>query len=450
MRKITFSFITIVLLFLACNVSQQINAEVPKLEEQFIYSLTSFNGRGYSHTFAGEESEKIYILADGESIISPRKTFVYYWPITDELMTEPSLLDIELSGVLVVDTPSGPFEYNLDTYTFYNNAGNFEQNWQISLGHEAEEVWENYKQLQRQFQELNINFQREAEAYEKRANELMERGLSLRSEGKDTSEIIALLKSLKAPEIPDNPITRVYQVPPAEPKMGFVINLDPGTYPIYFLAGDGKIMEGSQKELVVFSTEREDMIGIEVIPENKWNRPTASRTPSSVIYVDGSEALFLRPFTQKEFNNQHYARLRQNDSEGNPNFMSLYKMQYIPGAKISMTSKEGKSELLEEGGFYVEQEPGPQLGYSIIPVGDSGDLTEKRDPDMTAHHFQLEGEQRSYHFEVFDTDGNPLPTGRREVRVITAASTAYPVYLLALLPGIPPLLLVIRKRKKTI
>ena len=54
------------------------------LRREFVYGLTLFDGGQYQGTFCPEEIGTIYLVAGVASVFSPRRTDVYYWPLTKE------------------------------------------------------------------------------------------------------------------------------------------------------------------------------------------------------------------------------------------------------------------------------------------------------------------------------------------------------------------------------
>ena len=95
-------------------------------------------------------------------------------------------------------------------------------------------------------------------------------------------------------------------------QQAFILNLDPGTYSIRLVNPDGTVMESSEKTVIVHDRSRSNGIGFEVIPGDRWTRPESSVTPSSVLYVDGSADLYLRPFFEEEFNDLAYEKTINN------------------------------------------------------------------------------------------------------------------------------------------
>ena len=52
--------------------------------EEFVYGVNAYNGTLYQGVFHPPSVDTIYLLADKVNIISPRKTIIYYWAVTNE------------------------------------------------------------------------------------------------------------------------------------------------------------------------------------------------------------------------------------------------------------------------------------------------------------------------------------------------------------------------------
>ena len=79
----------------------------PERTEQLIYSILAFDGKDYSGTFCREDSDTIYLMANASSFLSPKTTFVYYWPITEEWKTDTEILDKTMEGALEITGKNG-------------------------------------------------------------------------------------------------------------------------------------------------------------------------------------------------------------------------------------------------------------------------------------------------------------------------------------------------------
>jgi hypothetical protein len=438
------SRIAAALLLLLC--AGALFADVPVREEQFIYSILAFNGKDYAGTFVREEADTIYLVADVDNFLTVRNVFVYFWPITQDWKTDTSALNVPFEGTLELGGREvEPEMLGMTPYTYYNIRGEYELNWKVAKEAEAEAAWQHYQDL------MDAYWQSVSEYYEKRAlyeamlNELTVTITKMRDEGKDVTALIDTLKELKAPPEPQYPSE--YIVPPLPIQKAFILNLPVGEYEIRFFTEDGKIMEGSERRIVAFEKRRAEAIGLEVIPGDKWTRPVESKTPASVLYVDGSTDLYIRPFYQQEYNDLFYEKMRKNDAKGNPTLMKWVRIQQVPRARVEVTGRASESRMLREEPFYVEQAKGAALGYQIVPFDPQGKHKD-REPSLQAFHVPVSKDQRVIRLRVQDKEGRYLPSSERQIRLITPSRIGIVSLILAACPLIAMIIVMVRRSRR--
>jgi len=253
------------------------------------------------------------------------------------------------------------------------------------------------------------------------------------------------LQELKAPPEPQYPTE--YIVPPVPIQNAFILNLPVGEYRIRFFSEDGQIMEGSERKIVAFEKRRAEAIGLEVIPGDKWTRPVESKTPASVLYIDGSTDLYLRPFLQQEYNDLFYEKMRKNDAKGNPNLMKWVRIQQVPQARVEVTRPSSESQMVLEEPFYVEQVKGAALGYQIVPFDPQGKHKD-REPSLRAFHVPVSKDQRVIRLRVQDKDGQYLSSSERQIRVITPSRNGIVSLILAAIPLIVMIIVMTRRSRR--
>jgi len=425
------------------------SANVPVRQEQFIYSVMAFNGKDYSGTFCSENSDTIYLIADQDNFITARKTLVYYWPITGDWKTDYDALNYPFDGTLKLTVKGGESRIiSSERYTYYNVQGEYEQNWEVTTGDEAEKTWQHYLSLINEYWLITEQYQKAKISFDLMMNKLAEEITKKRNSGLDVTELIEKLKVLRLPEPPQPP--NDYIVPPSPVQSAFILNLPRGEYNIHFINKDDTVMEDSKKRVIVFKKRRTDGIGFEVIPGDKWTRPVESKTPSSVLYVDGTTNLYLRPFFQDEFNDLYYKKMLKNDAKGNPNLMNWVHIQQVPGGRIELTGNNYDNEEILEKPFYVEQAKGSGMGYKIVPF-DSEGTHKDRGPNLIAFKVLMNNERSVIKLNLLDRNGLNLAGSSRQIRVVVKTRCQSVLLLLCLLPLlVMAVIRIIRSRKYTV
>ena len=257
--------------------------------------------------------------------------------------------------------------------------------------------------------------------------------------------LVEQLKAMLPPQPPEPP--RDYVTPPTEVQLAFILDLPVGEYRLRFLQ-EGRVMEGSEKRLVVFDRRRRDGIGLEVIPADKWTRPVESQTPSSVLYVDGTADLYLQPFFQDEFNDLYYEKLQKNDAKGNPDLVKWVRMQQVPGARLDVTRAGGSTGEVREQPYFVEQVKGASLGYRIVPFDPEG-AHKGKEPSLRAFHVPIRRENGVIRLQVRDRGGAVLRGGGREIRVLVRSPLAGLLLLAAFSPLAVMAVVLARRARRT-
>ena len=413
-------------------------AQAPERVEQFVYSIAAFNGLDYAGTFARREADTIYLLAGVDNFLTARNGLVYFWPITGEWKLDLSALDVAFEGTLELSARGQPPQtLGMTPYTYYNVRGEYELNWKVATEAEAEAVVQHSRDLISAYYEAVADYRQERMEYEQGLQEMVGTIVARREAGEDVTELVAEVEKMEPPAEPQRPTH--YLVPPVPVQQAFIINLPVGEYRIRMLTADGAVMEGSERRIVTFARRRAEAVGLDVIPGDKWTRPVESTSPSSVLYVDGSTDLYLRPFYQREYNDLFYEKMRRNDARGNPGLMKWVRIQQVPGAVVEVAAgaPAAQPRPVREAPFFVEQLPGAALGYRIVPF----DPVEHADrqPSLRAFHLPLSRERPVLRVRVLDRDGQPLPSSQRQVRIVAPSVRAR----WALLPAAVPLLVLV-------
>lgn len=441
MKKLRFALLVIALAVLVIIPAV---ADVPVRKEELIYSIMAFLGKEYSGTFARQDADTFYIMAGVDNFITLRKTLVYFWPITQDWKVDTDALNKPFEGTIEIKGKNMPLKQLKQVrYTYYNAPGEYQVNWKVFMGSAADKEWKKYSKLVAEYWKAVGKYYKEKAQYEAGLNALTRRISEARKKGKDTKKFLKDLNALKKP--PEQPKGPSYYVRPLE--KAFIFNLPPGEYTVRFLTKDGKIMEGSEKKVVVYKKRRADGVGYDVIPADRWTRPVQSNTPSSVLYIDGTTDLYLRPFYQDEFNDLYYNKTLKNDSRGNPNIMKWVRIQQVPKARVEVTRKGATTQVVLEKPYYIQQTKGASLGYKIVPF-DPKKQGEGRQPSLRAFYIPIQRDMKYLKIRLQDKNGNYLKGSDRQVRIIIRSQNSLFILLLSLLPlALMFLVIAIRSKK---
>ena len=419
-------------LALAMHVAVTAAAQAPVREEQLLYTTLAYNGKDYSGTFSGKGSDAIYLVAGVDNFLSVRKTFVYFWPITQELKMETSVLDQVLEGFVEISGQGvQPHELEKVRYTYYNKRGEYEYNWHVAKGADADEIFAYYRKQQDAYWELRGKWSDRNLEYQLTMDRLTDRIFAMRKDQKDTSAQVAELQAMQEqgpPEPPPGPDE--FSAPPREPQLAYNIDLPAGEYRIRFINPDGTVMQDSERRLILFTKTRGGVAGYEVIPADKWTRPETSGIPGSVLYVNGRTDIFLRPFFQDEFNHLAYEKLIRNDARGNRTLRKWVRIQQVPRATIDLAGSQ-PSVSVQESPYTVEQVPGAALGYKIVPY----EKEHGEAPDLFAYKVAISrGANQVTRVTTRDAQGVRVPGSERQIRVVGPSRGGGALLILALLP----------------
>lgn len=435
--------LTIILLAMLCSFS--LFGEVPVRSEELLYSIAAFSGKDYALTFAKEDATTIYLYANADNFLSMKKNFIYYWPITGLWMIDDSVLDVTFDGVMqVIDSKGNVQQFEEVEYTFFNMRGTYDNNWHVKTGQEAIDEWNSYVQSYLDYQEATAAYNREYSAYQEQTTALFYEILAVREQGGDTETLLQQLSTLIPPVEPAMP--NIYTVPPARIQYGYRINLGAGEYRLRFIDKDGRVMQDSEKTIVSVESRRSDSIGYEIFPADRWTLPSESFAPSSVLYVDGTSDMYVRPFYQDEFLDLQYNKMIDNQSSGNPNLYRWVRIQQVPNSSVEITTSNGV-QVIDEQPFMVEQSKSTTLGYSIVPYDAQG-VHAGKDPSIVALHIPLSTDDKEISLSLAGVEDSIKGSSKRIIRVITGIKGELITVLLIFIPLIVTFIVrTVRKRR---
>jgi hypothetical protein len=423
-----------------CLLASAVFADIPLRIEELIYSIDANNGMHFSKTFCREESDMIYLLERTNNFLLLRKTFVYFWPLTEKWMTDTDhlnetfdgMLEIEQDGRLIKKLP-------LDVFLYYNEPGDYENNWKVFLGTEAMSESERIEKLEKEFRGKMQDYQQKYELYEKVKAAFIQKMEEYREGGRDTSDLLERFKQLEEPTPPKSPS---YQ----ELNGGkqFIVNLPAGEYSVRMRRTDGLVLQGSDKKLVVYGERRQHSVGYDIVPSDKWTMPVASKVPSNVIYVDGTVDLYMVPFEQKEFNELYYNKTIENGSRGNMAVYRWEKIREVPFSRIEKTSGLESEVILEQKYIVEPMKSGVTPGYKILEYDPEG-AHKYKNYSFKGFHIPIDRSNPATVIKLQNSNGVYYPLSEREIRIVIKSGSWIPLGFLVLVPLVVMLVVLIRR-----
>jgi hypothetical protein len=397
-------------------------AQTTNSERAFVYGINAAIPNNFVGTFAPPAADEIFLLADGTSVISPRYTEIYFWPITNEYRADWNALNEPVPGVLeVVNDGRVVAELSPTDYTIHFKQEGTTTTGELFLGAAAVDAEAEFRSRQEAFQKASSEYQRAEQAW-----------LDAMAEASSRQQAGEAVEVPPEPALPD-PIG----VFSNGLNSGFPIDLDPGQYRIRLRGSDGSIVPESERALNVF-TPRRTGVGYTIVPETRWTTPLESPAPSDVIFGAAESALYLEPHLAREYPARDWSLLQ------NPQRLSAGGS----GWEWVNTERLGKQQLEIIAGdtvverrsltpYSVRQVPGSQLGYEVIEMDSAAPATHEtpqpRRPDLEAYPIALQGTGGQYQIRLTSEQGEVVPGSIRHVRVPGNP----PISRLFVLPGIP-------------
>jgi len=397
--------------------------EAPLMEEQMVYRLGLFDGKGYARSFCPRTEPCIYIIAGTDNLLLPTMTLVYYWPLTRRYRAGFKTLSEPVEGILeIIRKGKVVRRLNPQTYTFYYEKGWYAGTSEILVGQEAERRYALYQEAVRKYTaELKIYYDRKR-AYRKQMEEFYAMARK-RSRSRSSAKPGAGFSPPEEPVFPEAPRFFVQQ-----PGLGYIVRLPVGRYGIRLRAEDGTLVEGGEKCLISFTHRRTGRVGYEVICAKRWTMPETSSDPSEIIYLAGRETLYFRPYIQTEYNHLYYSKLLDPQNEGYPDLWRWVNISQIERGTLELIREGRIVDRIQEKPYRVEQIPGPELGYRIVEF--NKEKLPDRAPSLVGYRVDFDPPRGAVRIRLVDPEGKPIPGSVRTVRTLEAAGQR-DLYLIA-------------------
>ena len=381
----------------------------PEMMEGVVYRLDSFAIGGYAPVYAPPQVEEICLLAGADNALDPRHTLVYYWPLTREYFQAWERLDVEAGGRLEV-LQGGRVLRTLTRQPvgFHTPAPDSPPvlvAGEAALARRAADA-----ERERLFSQQLAAFGQGMVRYQAELREYLARSRRGERVGEPP----------RRPAEPEAPRGKV-----SELKSAFVLNLPAGSYALRLRAGDGTVVEGSERRLAVFAPLAGEGVGYEVLPEERWTARLAADTSGSGIYCVPGKDLFIIPHRSGLYPEDRWLRLRSPQLTGlGPRPVAVH-VGALETARLVLLDGARVVRRYELKPWYVRQVQGAELGYRIIehdPQAAGGDSATFR-----AFRLRFEPQEAGRRMSIALEDaatGVPLSAGRREVHVVGGERSA--------------------------
>ncbi len=389
-------------------------AQAPERQSAFVYGINAAVPGNFVGTFAPPAARSIYLLAGETSIISPRITEIYYWPVTNEYRANwtsqnelvPGTLEVLRNGRVVEDVES-------TEYTIHFVPKGESATAQSYFGAEARAAEARFRARQQSFQEASHRYNAELRAWQDAVDAAREKG--------DPENIPPEPTLPEAIGVFSNGLNR-----------GFPLDLPPGAYKIRVRGTDGKTIPESERTVTVFNARR-SAVGYTVVPETRWTTPEEVNDPSDVIVGRAGSNLYLEPRITREYPARAWDLL-QNPQQP---VGTAGDWKWVTGESVregTLETAAGDRVVARQSltSYRVKQIPGAALGYEVLRFDPKANGAPSS-PDFEAFPLRL-GDRRSvYKIRMVSPEGAVMEGSERLVHVPAGVS----ILQLLLLPAAP-------------
>jgi hypothetical protein len=428
-RRSSFA-LTILLLIVLLQGSRLAQAQTPKKDRALVYGINAAFAMTYLGTFAPDSASAIYLLADQTSVISPRITEIYFWPITNEYQADwnlvnepvPGKLEILRSGQLLSSV--APTKYSIQ-FTPRGTSADAK----LYLGAEAEQAQAQFIAKQQAYHQASSAY---VEAHRQWLVD-MDAAVSQRAAGKDAA----------IPPEPQRPAPiDTYSNGLND---GFPIKLAPGNYQIQLRSPDGTVVPQSQRDLVIFAPRRV-AVGYTVVPETRWTTPDQVTDLSDAILGQPGGNLYLQPHVTREYAARAYALLQ------NPQARDVETSEWtwvsgeaVQDSQLQIVVGDQVADQRVLTPYSVKQLPDTALGYEVRPYLPGDTLSPN--PDFVAYPIRLDESGASYSVRLVSPQGTVVDGSTRLVRA--PVRVAFPLLLLlSAAPLVVGACIIFRRRRR--
>ncbi len=382
--------------------TRPVQAQDPERRTELVYGVNASIGGVYEGVFYPQDHGTLYVVAEAVTIISPRTTQVYYWPITNKQVADWDAQNEPVEGLLEIRRRGRNLQQVQQTdYLIQYPDGRDHSVAQLYLGDQAHQQWAHFEQLRDQFR-------RDVSAYYQ----------DLVSYRQDLDARIAAGELQGEPPAPPmEPEPFVYSS--TEINRGYPVALPPGRYTIQIRDHQGQVVPQSRKRLEVFAPVSQG-VAYRVIPHDRYTFPELSDDVGEVIYLRDDAQVYLQPYAQQEFPELHLTRLQDPQATtGRPDLYRWRQQHEIEGGTLVVMAGNTVIRRIERRPYAIRQITGAALGYEIHDqtTTEHESLRERR---AAFHGYWLHAATlpSSIHIRLEGPDGVTIPGSERRVRIV--------------------------------
>ena len=408
------------------------NAFVSENKEEFVYELNLWNGKNFNFTFCPQAIREIYIMANEYNIFNLKRTEVYYWPITREYKANWYKKNESISGYLEILKDNKVIK-KIEPEIYSLKYNNITKESKLLIGEKAQDEYNQFQEKQKRYLESIRSYYEERQKYEEKIYNLLEEGGELKTFLDDETTLSK----------PKEPIALTEFV--SEPEKALVLKINEGNYKIIYKDESGKAIQGTEKELIAF-TNRRNGIGYQIFPEESWINTHNSNEIGDILYIEGNQTVFIKPFNSTEYPALGYSKLSA---------LPIYEPRKIrenvwKWVYLSPGYQEVKLELVNNGEvvyettqkpYYIKQIQGYALGYEIVDWTEDLSIT----PTFIGYKVEI-SDAGKYIIRMIDKNNKTLDYSVRQVCNIYSQNIIW-LFLISILPVAIGIIVLLKKNK---
>lgn len=379
-----------------------LEAQDPVRREELVYGVNAYLGGVYEGGFYAQDQGTIYLLADAPSVVSLRRTLVYFWPITNRQVADWDALNQQITGQLEIRRGRRlQASVPLTEYVIQYPDGRESRSAQLHVDDAARRQWSEFERQRVQYRQAVGRYYQDLVEYRQ-----------------------ALDAQIAAGELEEAPAA-----PPAEPEpfvfastevnQGYPVQLPPGRYTVQVRDDAGQVMAGSRRQLVIFAPAQKG-VAYAVIPHDRYTFPEASDDAGEVLYLRRDALTYLRPFAQEEFRLPYLQRLLDSQSAaGRFDQFAWHQEEEIEQGTLVVRHRGEIIRRIERRPYVVRQITGAALGYEIHDqtATDIERLRERR-PDFHGYRLDAPDLPAAFSFGLENEQGQIVAGSTRRVKIV--------------------------------